>query len=236
MRASLVHVSTLSWQQPTHSSPERGHTLNALSHVQRQFTPSCFGQLVPACASIIDARQCPRPSSHPTTTPSFRLAITSSQRSISLPRLHFSAVCNMADHSQSSRFRGLFEHALQDYENQTGTKLAGHTLAEQLQSCNSVDSVLAILQQQAQAFTEFRGSNGRIMKSLKSAVSAIHALSSSTILSEVISMVRCRMITGFSPALIVISTAVSTCAGNILGRRCPARCMCLPSLPTCLSL
>jgi hypothetical protein len=105
----------------------------------------------------------------------------------------------MADHSQSSRFQGLFERALQDYENQTGTKLARHPLAEQLQSCNSVDTVLDVLQQQAQAFTEFRGSNGRIMKSLKSAVSVIHALSSSATLSEVVSMVRCRVLTGFSP-------------------------------------
>jgi hypothetical protein len=105
----------------------------------------------------------------------------------------------MTDHSQSSHFRELFERALQDYEEQTGTALAGHPLAEQLESCNSVDSVLAILQQQAQAFTEFRGSNGRITKSLKSAVSAILALSSSTTLCDVMSMVRCRVLTGVPP-------------------------------------
>jgi hypothetical protein len=115
------------------------------------------------------------------------------------PRLHFSPVFNMTDHSRSSRFRDLFERALQDYEKETGTKLAGHPLAEQLQSCNSVDSVLAILQQQSDDFTEFRGSNGRIMKSLKSAVSAIHALSSNTTLSEVVSMVRCRVPTDVPP-------------------------------------
>jgi hypothetical protein len=105
----------------------------------------------------------------------------------------------MTDHSRSSHFRDLFERALQDYEKETGTKLAGHQLAEQLQGCNSVDSVLAILQQQTHAFTEFRGSNGRIMKSLKSAVSAIHALSSSATLSELVSMVCCRVLTGVLP-------------------------------------
>jgi hypothetical protein len=105
----------------------------------------------------------------------------------------------MTDHSQSSHFQGLFERALRDYEEQTGTALAGHPLAGQLQSCNSVDSVLDILQQQAQAFTEFRGSDGRITKSLKSAVSIIHALSSSTILSDVVSMVRCKVLTGVPP-------------------------------------
>jgi hypothetical protein len=105
----------------------------------------------------------------------------------------------MTDPSRSSQFQELFERALQDYEKQTGTELARDPLAEQLQSCNSVDSVLDILQQQTQAFTEFRGSNGRIMKSLKSAVSTIHALSSSTTLSELVSMVRCRVLIGFPP-------------------------------------
>jgi hypothetical protein len=102
----------------------------------------------------------------------------------------------MTDHSQPSHFRELFERALQDYERHTGTALATHPLARQLQSCDSVDTVLAILQKQAQAFAEFRGSDSGIMKSLKSAVSAIHALSSSPILSDVMSMVRCRVLAG----------------------------------------
>jgi hypothetical protein len=105
----------------------------------------------------------------------------------------------MAFHSQSSHFRELFERALQDYEKQTGTALTRHPLAGQLQSCDSVDSVLTILQQQAQAFADFRGSNGKITKSLKSAVSVIHALSSSTILSDVVRMVRCKVLTGVLP-------------------------------------
>jgi hypothetical protein len=105
----------------------------------------------------------------------------------------------MTDHSQPSHSRELFDRALQDYEQQTGTALARHPLARQLQSCNSVDSVLAILQQQAQAFAEFRGSDSGIMKSLKSAVSAIHALSGSTILSDVMSTVRCRVLVGVPP-------------------------------------
>jgi hypothetical protein len=102
----------------------------------------------------------------------------------------------MTRQSQSSHLRELFEGALRDYENQTGIALASHPLAEQIQNCNSVDSVLDILRQQTQAFTEFRGSDARITKSLKSAVSAVYALSSSTTLSDVMSMVRCRVLTG----------------------------------------
>jgi hypothetical protein len=47
-----------------------------------------------------------------------------------------------------SRFRALFELALQRYEKQTEISLAKHALAEQLQNCDSVDSVIAVLQEQ----------------------------------------------------------------------------------------
>jgi len=97
---------------------------------------------------------------------------------------------NMADQSQSSHFRLLFESALQDYQIQTGTTLPNHPLAEKLQYCDSVDSVTAVLQEQAQAFTEFRGGDGRIMKSLKTVVSVLDSLSTSTALGEAIGLVR----------------------------------------------
>ena len=94
------------------------------------------------------------------------------------------------DHqSQSSRFRVLFESALQDYQIQTGTTLPNHPLAEKLQNCNSVESVTAVLQEQARAFIEFRGGDGRIMKSLKNVVSVLDSLSTSTDLGEAIGLV-----------------------------------------------
>jgi hypothetical protein len=96
----------------------------------------------------------------------------------------------MADQSQSSHFRVLFESALQDYQIQTDTTLANHPLAEKLQYCDSVESVTAVLQDQAQAFTEFRGGDGRIMKSLKTVVSVLDSLSTSTTLGEAIGLVR----------------------------------------------
>ena len=85
----------------------------------------------------------------------------------------------MSDQSQSSRFRSLFEVALQDYQIQTGTALVNHPLAGKLQNCNSVESVTAVLQEQARAFNEFLGENGRITKSLKGIVSVLYTLSSS---------------------------------------------------------
>jgi hypothetical protein len=111
---------------------------------------------------------------------------------------------DMGSQLQSSRFQGLFESALQDYESQTGMTLAKHPIAEQLQSCDSVDSVLAVLEQQARAFTEFRRSDGRVMKSLRSTVSVLHALSSTTILGEIISAVRHSVLTVLNLIILVL--------------------------------
>ena len=91
----------------------------------------------------------------------------------------------------SSSFQDLFNAALQDYENQTETKLVEHPFAKQLEECDSVDSIVAILQEQAQTFRKFRGDDGKIMKSLKSSVDVLYTLSNSTILGEGIGLV-CR--------------------------------------------
>jgi hypothetical protein len=81
----------------------------------------------------------------------------------------------MSDQSGSSHFRVLFEAALQDYEEQTGIALAKHPLAEQLQNCDTVESVTAILDEQARVFSEFKGSD-KITKLLKNAVSVLCTL------------------------------------------------------------
>ena len=90
--------------------------------------------------------------------------------------------------SSSSSFQGLFNAALQDYENQTKTKLVQHPLAKKLETCNSVDSITTILQEQAQIFGGFRD-DGKIMKSLTSSVDVLYTLSNNTILGEVVGLV-----------------------------------------------
>ena len=92
--------------------------------------------------------------------------------------------------SRPSSFQDLFNAALQDYENQTETKLVEHPFAKQLEECDSVDSIVAILQEQAQTFRKFRGDDGKIMKSLKSSVDVLYMLSNSTLLGEGIGLVR----------------------------------------------
>jgi hypothetical protein len=91
----------------------------------------------------------------------------------------------------SSSFQALFESALQDYETQTGISLANHPLAQQLQNCQSVESVTALLQEQAHAFSKFRESD-KIFKSLKGVVSALSKVSATAALGHAIGMVSPR--------------------------------------------
>jgi hypothetical protein len=93
----------------------------------------------------------------------------------------------MSQPSASTSFQDLFDAALRDYQNQTGISLADHTFARQLEACNSVDSVTAILQEHAR---EFRGDDGKIMKPLKSSVDVLYTLSNSTVLGQGIDLVH----------------------------------------------
>jgi hypothetical protein len=132
----------------------------------------------------------------------------------------------MSDQSGSSSLRVLFELALQDYETQTGTNLIRHPLAEQLERCDTVEAVISVLREQAGAFSEFRGSDGKFMRSLERSVSVLYTLSASTTLSEGIGLV-CRT------ALVVFhiykphSTAIPTCKSVVCWPFHFARCMCL---------
>jgi hypothetical protein len=90
--------------------------------------------------------------------------------------------------SDQSRFRALFESALQDYKRETGTELVNHPLTQRFVNCHSIESVIVILQEQVQLVGGFvgsrRGDGGRIEKSLKSVASALYTLSISAALSR----------------------------------------------------
>jgi hypothetical protein len=82
----------------------------------------------------------------------------------------------MSDHSGSAHLRVLYEASLQEYEKQTDITLANHPLAGQLQHCDSVESVTAILREELRAHSEFRDGD-RIIKLLNSIVSVLCTLS-----------------------------------------------------------
>ena len=88
-------------------------------------------------------------------------------------------------------FRILFDAALQYYKNETGNSLTDHPIAEQLETCESVDSIAAILQGQARSFREFRENDGKLMKSLNSLVDVLCAPSISSAINEAIGLVVC---------------------------------------------
>ena len=135
---------------------------------------------------LIDCKSVRSPVTQPFTTthPPF---VFSSQATRLSPG-HISSISDMSQPSSSSSFQGLFNAALQDYENQTKTKLVQHPLAKKLEACDSVDSITAILQEQAQIFGGFRDDE-KIMKSLRSSVDVLYTLFNNTILGEVIGLV-----------------------------------------------
>jgi len=91
--------------------------------------------------------------------------------------------------SESFDFDALFQYALEQYEKETEINLARHPLALQLERCDSVESITRTLEEQAKAFSEFRGTNHKVIKLLKNAVQALHKLSGTAALGGSIGLV-----------------------------------------------
>lgn len=127
-----------------------------------------------------------------------------------------------------SHFQVLFESALRDYEKKTGIALANHPLAEQLQTCQSADSVTALLQEQARAFSEFRESN-KIMRSLKNVVSVLSKISATAALGQHFGTVCPRWPIGGSIDLNAYSIVIPTCGCDTHWPRYTTHCMSLIS-------
>ena len=97
----------------------------------------------------------------------------------------------MGDHFESTsvHVHALFESAFQAYEEKTGITLAEHPLATQLESCHSVESMTALVQDQVSAFNEFRGKD-RVTKSVESTLSILTKLSATASLGDAVGLVR----------------------------------------------
>jgi fungal STAND N-terminal Goodbye domain len=94
----------------------------------------------------------------------------------------------MSDQSGSSHLRVLFDAALEDYKQQTGIELAEHPLAERLQDGNTVESVTAILHEQAQDFKEFREKD-KVLKPLKKVLTVLNILPSAADFAQDVGLV-----------------------------------------------
>jgi hypothetical protein len=102
----------------------------------------------------------------------------------------------MDDHLGSTRFRALFESALQAYEKQTGITLARHPLAVRLHSCHSLESITALLKDQIPASNDSEGVL-RLETSLKNAISILSTLSTSGAFEWAIGLVRQKPLMAF---------------------------------------
>jgi len=95
----------------------------------------------------------------------------------------------MSQSSSFSTFQALFNAALQDYKDKTGTSLVDHPFAKQLETCESVSSITAILREQVQSFHEFRGNHETLVNALNSSVDVLCSPSISSALNEAIGLV-----------------------------------------------
>ena len=95
----------------------------------------------------------------------------------------------MSHQSESGRFRGLFDAALQHYEQTTNIILPNHPLAEQLQNCRTAESTTTFLQDKAREFGDFQESN-RVMVSIKNTVLVLFMLSANAASDDIMDLVR----------------------------------------------
>ncbi|KAH8987319.1 hypothetical protein EDB92DRAFT_1145230 [Lactarius akahatsu] len=77
----------------------------------------------------------------------------------------------------SSQFKSILDAALAEYKKKTGNDLLDNWLAKELQSCESAEAVLAIIQHQAKAFDRFRRADKGLMKWIGPSVHVLYTLS-----------------------------------------------------------
>ena len=79
--------------------------------------------------------------------------------------------------SSSPNFQSIFNASLQAYDNKTKNKLLDHPLATQLQSCDSPNAVLTVLQDLVRQFDKCRASDERLKNWLDPTVNVLYAFS-----------------------------------------------------------
>ena len=88
----------------------------------------------------------------------------------------------------SLQFESILSTTLNEFKNKTGDDLLNNWLAKELESCDSVEAVLDIIQHQAEAFDKFRGGDKRLMKWIGSSVEVLYKISAT--LGAGVGMVR----------------------------------------------
>lgn len=82
-----------------------------------------------------------------------------------------------ASSSSTPSFQKIFEKALEEYKKKTGKDLTTHPLAAQIESCDSPQAILTVLEEKANELNQFRSSDERLTKWLSPTVNILSALS-----------------------------------------------------------
>jgi hypothetical protein len=98
---------------------------------------------------------------------------------------------------RSCRFHGLFDTALQNYEEMTHITLTKHPLAEKLNKCHSSKSITVFFRDRALEFGDFPGSD-KVVKSITNIASILCSLSATATLGDDTDLVRSRRSRGHS--------------------------------------
>ncbi|KAH9177262.1 hypothetical protein EDB89DRAFT_1902501 [Lactarius sanguifluus] len=77
----------------------------------------------------------------------------------------------------SSQFESIISAALNEFKEKTEKTLLDDALAKELQSCDSVEAVMVIIQGQAKAFDKFRNGGSKLMKWVHSSVHVLYTIS-----------------------------------------------------------
>lgn len=92
--------------------------------------------------------------------------------------------------------------------------LSGHPLAIQLENCSSVESIAALLQEQARTLGEFKGRDG-LIESIEGIVSILSRLSATAVLGDAMGLVRQKVLRGVFCISDICSTGSYTCKSDI---------------------
>ena len=89
----------------------------------------------------------------------------------------FQTASTTSSSSSSSKFRPVFNAALEAYDKITKSKLLSHPLASQLQSCDTPAAILSVLQDLVQQFDQSHSTDERLRNWLSPMVNVLFAFS-----------------------------------------------------------
>ena len=134
--------------------------------------------------------------------------------------------------TSSANFEALLNEALTKYTEKTGKNLRDHPLASNIDRCNSAESFLAIFQQQAQDFDEFRNGDSKLIEWLRPVVDGLLFLSNSGVVDTVADIVSPHKV-----AVVMFDVRRRLCIGIPPRKIClfcdqhPSLSMFLPRIP-----